>query len=162
MNKSKWKYEFVYIIKNEPEVKYLSGGNKLLLFKIGDFLHNIEFPALIEFYQNGKVKKLMYLVRVVFQRDQYDGKDQPVILTFYENGDIYKKEYMFNYARYREPINGIDQPAILEYYPGNKIKKLIYYYEGKIHRENGPAIVEYNIEGDITSEEYYFENVKKL
>ncbi len=48
-------------------------------------------------------------------------------------------------------------PAVIEYYEDGKIKEERYYFKGKCHRTDGPAIICYNPDGSI-EEEIFAEN----
>lgn len=51
-------------------------------------------------------------------------------------------------------------PAYIEYNSyGVKVRKEIYYIEGKKSNRNGPAVIEYNNEGAITCTEYWIDGV---
>ena len=42
-----------------------------------------------------------------------------------------------------------------EYFPNGKIKKEKYFKDGRFHRLNGPAIINYNEKGDIVKKIYF-------
>ena len=59
----------------------------------------------------------------------------------------------------RFPLVG--KPAIILYYSNGNKEKEWYVYNGMFHREDGPAIIEYNINGDTVMAEYYCNNKKQ-
>ena len=58
-------------------------------------------------------------------------------------------------------VNGkyhrVDGPAWIEYIPDGSIWCEQYYIEGKYHREDGPACITRNDDGSIWREAYYIE-----
>jgi antitoxin component YwqK of YwqJK toxin-antitoxin module len=52
-------------------------------------------------------------------------------------------------------IHREDQPAIIYYYPNGNIWYEEYWLDGKRHREDGPAYISYYRNGDICRKEYY-------
>lgn len=154
MNLKEWKSNMIHCITNEPEVKRSPENNKLLLFKKGGNLHNIEFPALIEFYPNGKVKRLVYFTMGAHLRDPYEEKDQPVELLFYESGA--KRGIIYNLE---EDDYEFNKPTHYEFYESGSIKRLYYLYNNlHFHHDRGPiqypCKIHYYENGDIYKEEY--------
>lgn len=49
----------------------------------------------------------------------------------------------------------IDNPAQIDYYDNGNIKIQWYYKNGKFHNERGPAIIHYSRSGIIIGEHYY-------
>jgi len=47
----------------------------------------------------------------------------------------------------------------IEYYANGNIWNEAYYIDDKLHRKDGPAVIEYNREGIITREEYWLEDM---
>ena len=45
--------------------------------------------------------------------------------------------------------------------PEKQLKRIEYYIYGKKHRENGPAVIEWSINGEVIKEEYWL-NGKRL
>jgi len=57
-----------------------------------------------------------------------------------------------------ETLHREDGPAWIEYYYGtNKIFSEEYYINGKMHRENGPACIFYDNNGNTEFEDYYLD-----
>jgi hypothetical protein len=53
---------------------------------------------------------------------------------------------------HRDPSEG---PALLIFYPTGKLMEENYCYHDRCHREDGPAVVEYDEYGRIVSEEHW-------
>lgn len=51
-------------------------------------------------------------------------------------------------------------PAVVNYWLGKKKYLEEWYKGGQLHREDGPALVEYNEEGQKITEEYYLNGEK--
>ncbi len=51
-----------------------------------------------------------------------------------------------------------EKPAYLQYYKNGNMQKMIHYVNGKIHCENRPAIMCYNINGKLRAEYYLSHN----
>lgn len=54
-------------------------------------------------------------------------------------------------------FNDIDFPSSIEYHNNGKVALILYYLNGKIHRENGPAGIGYYESGKIKSLGYFIE-----
>lgn len=75
------------------------------------------------------------------------------------------KKYKYSLLVFSERYTYIDKkmhkedgPAYIEYYRNKRIKKEIYYKNNRIHRENGPAVIHYYKNGNIKSYVYYLDN----
>ena len=53
-----------------------------------------------------------------------------------------------------------DGPAFIEYRNDGSIWSKHYCINGKFHREDGPAFIEYNSNGNIASERYYINGIE--
>ena len=53
------------------------------------------------------------------------------------------------------------KPAIILYYSNGNKEKEWYVYNGMYHRENGPAIIDYDINGDVVITEYWCMGAKQ-
>lgn len=51
-----------------------------------------------------------------------------------------------------------DEPSKTLYYDNNNIAAEMYYANGYLHRENGPARITYNEDGTIQRKRYYLQN----
>lgn len=61
-------------------------------------------------------------------------------------------------------LHNPDKPAYREYYDliyKKQLKRIEYHIYGKKHRENGPAVIEWSINGEVIKEEYWL-NGKRL
>ncbi len=48
-----------------------------------------------------------------------------------------------------------DGPAVIEYDKDGQVERETYYFNGIIHREDGPAIIEYHDNGAVKREAYF-------
>lgn len=111
--------------------------------------YNIEYQ--IEHYPNGKIKYERWYKNGKFHRDT----DLPSKITYFENG---QKNYEYYYK------DGIlsrdkDLPAVIRYNRLNNISakyQETWYSNGKIHRDNKPAVLTYSSNRII--EEIWYQN----
>ena len=92
-----------------------------------DSLYNDNGPADIEYYDNGKIKRIAYFKSIKHQFAYND--NGPAIIEYYENGN--EKYVMYNTREGIGPhrLNG---PAVTFYYSNKDIKEEFYYLNGEI------------------------------
>jgi antitoxin component YwqK of YwqJK toxin-antitoxin module len=74
--------------------------------------------------------------------------------TYNINGILKKREYLNNNS---ELHRDGDKPAYTYYYENGIIGSKIWYKNNEIHRDNKPALIEYDIKGNIIKENYYLD-----
>jgi uncharacterized protein len=57
-------------------------------------------------------------------------------------------------------LHNIGFPVFISYDTWNSVNKLIYYKEGKLHREDGPSRTIYHEYGNKKCETYYYKGQK--
>lgn len=88
----------------------------------------------------------------------YRDGDKPSIL-FYRNNKIYQKTWTNKKGKaHRDENLG---PAIITYYQNGKVEKEEYVKDNQTHRENGPAFIKYDEEGNIHIEQWWEKGRKK-
>lgn len=79
----------------------------------------------------------------------------------YPNGNMKREIYYINtgYSPKLDPIHRDgDEPAFIDYYPDGKFKLVQYYHYNNIHRDDGPANIEYYTNGTIGKEVWFKNN----
>ena len=145
------------------KIKVIEKENKTV-YKLGDYkyikhpnaevwyhkkqLHREDGPAIIEYYEDGKIKIEKYIINNNQHRE-----DGPAIIEYYEDGKIKIEKYIINDKLYRE--NG---PAIITYSKNGNIKEEEYLINNIFDRKDGPAYIEYYDNGVPSREHYYVNN----
>ena len=75
-----------------------------------------------------------------------------------ENG-IVETNFFTGYINYLT-LHREDGPAVISYYVNGSIEYEEYWYNNKKHRLNGPADIVYDKNGDIQNEWYYINNIQ--
>lgn len=129
---SRWKKDILEVIKNPIQ------ENNIIKFVKDGKLHNIEFPALIEYYPyeikdgiiginnndepviktNKIIKRIEYYIYGKRHRD-----NGPAMIWYYYNGNIYYEGYFIN--NYPKPIINKKYVSIY-YYENSKIMSIHY------------------------------------
>ena len=78
------------------------------------------------------------------------------IRKVYKNGtEIYKRKNIKKFY-FKNKLHREYGPAIINYNEDGSVSYEEYYINNELHREDGPAIIHYYDNGSIESEEYYF------
>ena len=125
------------VIKNNISISYYLNGN----------LHRKDGPALVE-YDDGNIKFEEYYINGELHRE-----DGPAFISYNHNGIIEDEAYFINGKRNRE--NG---PSVI-FRENNNIIKKAYFINEHLHCNYGPAIVWYDVFGNIEKEEYYYYDI---
>ena len=103
------------------------------------------------------------------------------VKTFIEFTIVDIEQWMLRYIKYHENIRDFDEAVGEDYYlvdteiyfdekidpkeffdrkieANHPLKKQTYRCKGKLHREEGPAIIEYNRSGKVIKEEYWLDD----
>lgn len=151
-----WKEDMIYLITYKPEsTYYYNDANKIesIKFKRDGKYHNIDFPAIIRYNEDGNINNMIYLLEGKLHRSPTDG---PADICYYKNGNIRRECYWLEDKKHRS-----DGPAFIWYLTDGSIWFEEYYIEDKKHRPptDGPAVIEYHPDGDghIAHEEYWIE-----
>lgn len=122
------------------EIMYIDG-------KISGDEHD---PSMILYYSDGNIKSYDYYINGIRHRDN----DLPAHISFYIDNTI-ESEYYYKHGKIHRDE---DKPSRILYYPSNNENKSIrqetYFYMDRIHRDNGPAIIDYYPDGSIKQELY--------
>lgn len=158
----------------EPaRIKYRANGMiKRKEWYTAGVLHNPDGPAVTKYYKSGKKKEELYLICGVLHRT-----DGPAYIRYCDG--IKVKEVWFYVSKIHNPsgpawveynkedyyLNDVlQQSAILkvqnekairtEFPDGSILEE--WYYDGKLHRDSGPAQVLISNEGRVEYEKWYF------
>lgn len=71
---------------------------------------------------------------------------------YYKNGNVSQRCLQSQDKKYAK---------VFCYYSNGNIKSKFYYKDEELHKDNGPAYIEYNMDGNITNKEFYL-NGKKV
>jgi len=88
-----------------------------------------------------------------YKNDKRHREDGPALNFYNEHGIKFREIYYID-----NHIEGA--PADIFYYENGQIYCEIYYKHDKLHRTDGPARIEYNIDGAIRTEEYWLNGTK--
>jgi antitoxin component YwqK of YwqJK toxin-antitoxin module len=102
-------------------------------------------------------KKIMYIMRRYkgLVHGYEDGKP-PGIIGFHRNGDVSYIHFYKHGKLHRE--NG--QPAKLSFYEYHRLRCKMYYVEGELHREDGPAFLWYYEFSGLEFEKYFIRGME--
>lgn len=136
-----------YLKKNPTVINRDDNGNvtSLLWTNQNNQMHSVnDFPAYVAIYPNGVIHIEAWYVNGVEHRAQY-----PALITYTEKGRIKHKVWYTAGVVHRK-----DRPAFVEYYTtlAQSIKQVEYRSNGKLHRNNGPAVIKYTNLGQIVNE----------
>jgi len=103
---------------------------------------------------NSKKEYMSELIKILskFQRD-FVTKEGYIREHYWNNGQIKSRMYKTKKGVLHRSS---DEPCVIEYNDNGKITREYYYKFGKIHRENGPAIIGYC--GGMRVIEFYYVN----
>lgn len=108
-----------------------------------------------------KIKKIVdkngNVYMISYKRDgKFHRTNGPAYVTFFQNGVKFSERYYID--GFPENKNG---PTTVRYHENGKIRSKIWRDKNdKCHREDGPAIENYNTEGQLIFEEWYFNDVR--
>jgi hypothetical protein len=70
-----------------------------------------------------------------------------------KTGEVWRREFRENRELHRPEDEG---PAVTELFENSgEVSAVEFYWEGKLHREDGPAIIHYHEDGGVWHEWYY-------
>jgi antitoxin component YwqK of YwqJK toxin-antitoxin module len=131
---------------------YTDGHVKTIKYMKNGQWHNEDGPAYIEYFNNGVVRVKRYCLHDKMHRD-----GEPANFYYNMRGKLLMKEYFSNGIIHR---NSLDGPAMIIYsITDGIIFRELYHENGNLHRENGPASIEYQEDNII---EKYYINGKQL
>lgn len=112
------------------------------------YLHHDLKPALTEYYNNGKRKRIAY-----YQNNHKKrlNKKLPAEIKHYKTGQLKEITYYKNNERH-SPVN---YPSIITYHKNGMIEKVYYFRHGSLHSTTHAAYTQYNEQGQITQQYYY-------
>lgn len=152
--------DYFGIMNNEKpyEIFYYNNKNKQIFMEkygVEGITHrnNDKGPAIIEYYEDGTIKKEIYMEE---NRIHIDLVNKPSVISYYPNGFIKSEKFMIKNFYFRK-----NKPTKIKYRPNIKGRIMCESYltpDGKLHRENGPAFISYDINGKIASELFYKNN----
>ena len=70
-----------------------------------------------------------------------------------------KSKKIIKYSKKNGKLHRDDGPAISVYSKNHNITNEVYYLNGKKHRDDGPAVIKYSYAGNVLSEIYYKNDV---
>lgn len=107
---------------------------------------NGEMMLLKHFYMGGQLKQFCHY----FNGKLHNVEGCPAHTTYYENGSEASCKWMINGEQYRDKDDkGKSRPTYEEYYENGKIKKQMWCACNVLHRNDGPALIEYFEDGTI-------------
>lgn len=115
---TQWKKDILFVINNPQK-----HGNTIRFEKNGK-LHNIDFPAYIQYYPDGNIKYQEYYSKGKSHRNPGAG---PAHIKYYLDGNIEYQIYYFEGKLHRNPDEG---PASIRYYPNGNIEYQEYWVNG--------------------------------
>ncbi len=115
----------------------------------GGELHRDDGPAVV-YNTYGKNYEELY-----YSHGKYHRVDGPAIIER-KDGVVVREEWRFHDMRHR-----VGGPAVCEYTCSlttdeNVLTYEGYYCDGRYHRDDGPAFIKYDLEGNITYQSWYF------
>ena len=117
-------------------------------YHINGLLHRENAPAKIRYLLNGRYEYVKYYINGQVYRE-----NGPAFISFFTSGDISEVNfYEMPDTRYRKD----NKPCSIVYHPNGQTRSEVYKNtQGVIHRDDGPAQIEYAYDGRIMSESYY-------
>lgn len=106
-------------------------------------INNKDMKVDIEYWDNGNIKSEFY-------NDGNHRTDGPAIILYYRSGIKQKEIYMVNSQLTKRCFYGTNGKKEQEDY------WITIEDDNLPHREDGPAVIEYNIDGTIKSETYCY------
>ena len=119
----------------------------------GKIFRDNDRPAQIAYHDNGKIRKLWFMKDCKLHRDG----DKPAVIRYYYVGSL-DEEIYYQDGEIDRPHS--DRPAHIQYYVRLESTKATifleeYYVKSKLHRDNGPARLEYDVDGNCVKQENF-------
>lgn len=156
-----WQSAFKNLIENPRILKTPHREYMTFIHPVNGSTHNVDEPAFIAKSPTGNILRYAYLYNGHFHRDPRLG---PAQVRFHDNGLISDELFSF-FVDGLESVVTIpgqdtnlhreDGPAYIEYYYDGTLFCEFYYYNNQLHRLEGPAKIYYNPDGSIASISYY-------
>lgn len=159
MNPKQWKLEFIELTRSPTFCFYEFPWVTITYIK-DDKIHrpNKFGPARFVYYDNKGILRSYSFWE--FNKEHRDEsypfpKNGPALTVYYQTGTIMSEFYIKRGLDHR-----VDGPAFKFYYENGNILRMKYFINDKIHRnpEEGYANIEFDINGNITKQEYYVDN----
>lgn len=83
---------------------------------------------------------------------------EKLMFNYHDTDKPYEVTYSKVYKNGNRVRHREDGPAVIYYYLNGNIAKELYYKEGKLHREDGPAAIKYNMNGIIDRIQFFKNN----
>lgn len=136
---------------------YSNGKIKRSVWFKGYLSHRIEAPAIIHYSEDGLVTKEEY-----YFNGKLHNLNGPACINYYSNKDIHGMGYSIHGVNYSfEDWLEIRQKYItrctVDHYDDDKtqIARKSYYKGFYLHKEDGPAVIYFDLEGTMFAEFYY-------
>ena len=123
--KKQWKKDMVYSITYRPKIKHYPDTNKIksISFKRNGKLHNVEFPAIIKYYEDGSIELEEYYFEGKLHRPPTDG---PAIIWYDKSSNIMGESYYI-----KGKLHRFGGPACVWYNDDGKIFHEEYWLDDK-------------------------------
>lgn len=144
----------------EAFTSYFEGvKDNISFYESKDYLKG-EIISLLSFKKfmgdESKIQKIQQSnLKEYFNNNRPNKKDftSPSVLVFDESKSLIHEIWYKEGFPHRDNL-----PSFISYYPKTKIiKKIAYYYKGHCHKDDGPAVVYYSTDGEITLEQFWLE-----
>jgi antitoxin component YwqK of YwqJK toxin-antitoxin module len=136
-------------------------GGYLINLKNGFIHDNDDNPAIVHYYNDGKVRWKGWYKNGICHRS-HPNDDLPAEIFYYDDGKIRYEVWLKNGKFHRYHPNE-DLPAIIRYHNIDDqygIKKEEWYMNGSRYRkDNLPTMIEYYKNGKIKSEEWHCRDI---
>ena len=137
---------------NETKEDLLNENTLVSLeYKLNGELHRKDGPAVISYNDDGSVDREEW-----YLNGQQHREDGPAVIDYDDDGNV-------SYERWYLNGQGLNIVEFAKYLGVDHYKsKLneVYLKDGKKHREDAPAVIEYNDDGSISYEEWYLNGKK--
>lgn len=156
-------FDLSYIseVKAQEYFHYDDGNSSFdVWYREGLICRDDDLPAFIRYDENKNVKSEQWFKQGYCHR----GDGLPAYICYNENGDITTKHWLISGSYSRND----DLPVIVNYYANGKTKLQAWctgYFSMsnvKLHREGGPAVIEYTEDGVISNQEWWSNGKKAL
>lgn len=106
------------------------------------YLHRKDAPATIGYYRSGKIRYKKW-----YSHGKRHRTDGPAVIRYYTDGTVEEESWF---------IDDILYPYNKEYHKNGVLKKIVYHNKnGDIHKEDGPARLDYDDKGNLLLECWY-------
>lgn len=145
--------------------------------------HRLNGPAIIRWWGNGKTQELTYMENGIITRSD----DMPSITEFDRDGSLLYQHWIVNGSYFREndmpshieynskgsiigkrwkrgyqlswSLHRDCGPASIEYYDDGNPASIEWCFDGKRHRDDGPAVIQYNKNGSFWKVLYFLNDI---